>query len=294
MSLKMTTIRRIITNMKADNPSETALTSCQIRKFRLMIHSWYRENGRRLPWRETIDPYAILISEIMLQQTQADRVIGKYTEFLQLYPDFTALAHAELRDILSAWQGLGYNRRALAVKKCAETVVAVYGGSLPPSIKALQALPGIGPYTANAIAAFAFNMPTVFIETNIRTVFIHVFFGDRQAITDADLLPLVAETLDTDNPRDWYNALMDYGAMLKKSTKNPGRRSSHHVLQSPFRGSNRELRSRMLKAILDAQCLTEEQLVSLMGSDAEKVQNNLVQMEKEGFIAKRLDSFVIK
>ena len=117
MSLKMTTIRRIIKPMKADNTSEPALTTCQIRNFRLMIHSWYRDNGRRLPWRETIDPYAILISEIMLQQTQADRVIGNYTEFLQLFPDFTALAHAELRDVLSAWQGLGYNRRDIAVKK---------------------------------------------------------------------------------------------------------------------------------------------------------------------------------
>jgi A/G-specific adenine glycosylase len=289
----MAAIRRIIMHMQSDHPSEPALTSSQAREFRDMILSWYRDNGRRLPWRETSDPYAILISETMLQQTQADRVIGKYTEFIGLFPDFAALADAALRDILISWQGLGYNRRAIAVKKCAETVIDNYGGYLPSSIKALQALPGIGPYTARAIAAFAFNMPTVFIETNIRTVFIHHFFGDRKGITDTELHPLVAETLDTDNPRGWYNALMDYGVMLKRTHKNPGRRSSHHVLQAPFLGSNRELRSRILKAILDAPCLTEEQLVSLMGGDAEKVSNNLVQMEKEGFIGKRRGGFVI-
>jgi A/G-specific adenine glycosylase len=279
--------------MQSDHPPEQALPPRQAWEFRELILSWYRVNGRRLPWRETSDPYAILISEIMLQQTQADRVIGKYTGFLQLFPDFTTLAHAALRDVLSSWQGLGYNRRAIAVKKCAETVVDIHGGNLPSSVEALQNLSGIGPYTARAIAAFAFNMPTVFIETNIRTVFIHHFFGDREGIKDAELLPLVAETLVTDNPRGWYNALMDYGAMLKRSHENPGRRSSHHLLQAPFRGSNRELRSRILKAILNDPCLTEEQLISLLGSDAEKVSNNLVQMEKEGFIGKRRNRFVI-
>jgi A/G-specific adenine glycosylase len=293
MSLKKLPLRRIIVPMQPENPSIPSLTPYRIREFRKMIHAWYRENGRSFPWRETSDTYAVLISEIMLQQTQTDRVIGKYSEFLERFPDISALARAELRDILGSWQGLGYNRRAIALKKCAETIADVYGGNLPRSVEALQRLPGIGPYTARAVAAFAFNMPVVFIETNIRAVFIHHFFSDRERIKDNELLPLVADTLDTDSPRSWYNALMDYGVMLKRSHKNPGRRSSHHVIQAPFPGSNRELRSRILKAILGKPSLTEETLTVLMGGDAEKVRINLVQMEKEGFITRRRGCYSI-
>lgn len=259
-----------------------------------MVLDWFRANGRALPWRETADPYAILVSEIMLQQTQADRVVGKYGAFLALFPDCAVLARAPLSDVLSAWQGLGYNRRAIALKRCAEAVMERHCGVIPSSVEALRALPGIGPYTARAVAAFAFNMPTVFIETNIRAVFIHHFSGDRHGVKDAEILPLVAATLDPANPRVWYNALMDYGAMLKRSQVNPARRSAHHVRQSPFGGSNRELRSRILKALLAGAPLSGEEIVSSLDADAEKVKSNLAQMEKEGFIAKQGNRFIIK
>jgi A/G-specific adenine glycosylase len=266
----------------------------QIADFRAMVLAWYRDHARPLPWRETVDPYAILVSEIMLQQTQADRVVGKYGSFLALFPDCALLARAPLHEVLSAWQGLGYNRRAIALKRCAEAVMERHDGAIPRSIEALQALPGIGPYTARAIAAFAFNMPTVFIETNIRAVFIHHFFADRHGVKDADILPFVAATLDPANPREWYNALMDYGTMLKRSRVNPARRSAHHVRQTPFPGSNRELRSRILKALLAGAPLTGEEVVTTLDADAAKVKSNLAQMEKEGFIEKQGGRFIIK
>jgi len=270
------------------------LTVHQVAEFREGIYTWYRTNARPLPWRVTSDPYAILVSEIMLQQTQVDRVIGKYAAFLTLFPDFSALAQASLQEVLGAWQGLGYNRRALALKQCAETVMKNNEGTLPYSIEALQALPGIGPYSARAIAAFAYGLPTVFIETNIRAVFIHHFLGNRHGVKDSEILPLVAATLDRTNPRDWYNALMDYGVTLKKSHGNPARRSAHHVLQTPFRGSNRELRSRILKALLATPCLSAEEIIVLLGADAEKVRLNMAQLEKEGFMRKQRGRFMIK
>jgi A/G-specific adenine glycosylase len=275
-------------------PRDILLTARNGAEFRAMVLAWYRANARSLPWRETVDPYAILVSEIMLQQTRADRVIGKYASFLGLFPDFAALARATLHDVLSAWQGLGYNRRAIALKRCAEAIMEQHNGILPGSVEALQALPGIGPYTARAIAAFAFGLPTVFIETNIRAVFIHHFFGDRHGVKDSDILPLVAATLDRATPRDWYNALMDYGAMLKRSHANPSRRSAHHVSQASFRGSNRELRGRIVKELLSGPRQTEEEIIMALGADADKVRMNLVQLEKEGFIRRQRGRFTIR
>jgi A/G-specific adenine glycosylase len=279
--------------MCAIHPRITVMAEQQVAEFRERVTSWYRANARTLPWRDTIDPYAILVSEIMLQQTQVDRVIGKYATFLDLFPDFAALARARLQSVLNAWQGLGYNRRAISLKRCAEAVMENYDGVLPWSVEALQALPGIGPYTARAIGAFAFELPTVFIETNIRAVFIHHFFGEREGIRDTEILPLVAATLDNTSPRDWYNALMDYGVMLKKSHNNPTRRSAHHVRQAPFRGSNRELRSRILKALIATPRLTEDEVTTILGADAGKVRMNLAQMEKEGFLEKQRGRFAI-
>jgi A/G-specific adenine glycosylase len=264
-----------------------------VAEFRAEVSCWYRVNARQLPWRTTRDPYAILVSEVMLQQTQVDRVIGKYGEFLDRFPDVISLARAPLQEVLETWQGLGYNRRAISLKRCAEAIVRDHGGFFPRSVDGLQALPGIGPYTARAVAAFAYNQPTVFIETNIRAVFIHHFFADREAITDKEILPFVTAALDRDNPRDWYNALMDYGVMLKKEHRNPARRSAHHVRQAPFRGSNRELRSRILRALLDTPHLTAEGIAELLDAEIGPVQQNLAQMEKEGLIGKEGGSYLI-
>ncbi|RZN37446.1 MAG: A/G-specific adenine glycosylase [Methanophagales archaeon ANME-1-THS] len=266
---------------------EKELTGAAIHAFRELIYAYYQNHGRRLPWRETNDPYHILVSELMLQQTQVERVLEKYVEFLEAFPDFQALAQAPLHAVLAVWQGLGYNRRAIALKKIAEIVVSTYKGVLPSRPEVLLTLPGIGRYTASAIAAFAFNVPTVFIETNIRTVFLHFFYHNQSDIKDSELLLLVEQTLDTANPRIWYYALMDFGALLKKRYHNPNRRSAHYHRQTPFKGSNRELRGLILKALTHQMCMSERELVESLPSDSRRIKNALTQLHDEGFITKR-------
>jgi len=154
-------------------------------------------------------------------------------------------------------------------------------------------LPGIGPYTARAVAAFAFGVPTAFIETNIRSVFILHFFPGRACVRDSEILPLVDRALDRERPRDWYYALMDYGAMLKKTRDNPSRMSAHHTRQSPFRGSNREKRSLILKSILAAPGISEAELVGALAAEAGTIAKNLQQLEREGFIRQECGRFSI-
>jgi A/G-specific adenine glycosylase len=184
--------------------------------FQQMVLDYYRDHGRPMAWRDTTDPYRIFVSEIMLQQTQVERVTVKYPEFLTAFPDFRTLAQAPLADILAAWQGMGYNRRALSLQKCAQRVMDEYSGTLPADVDTLATFPGIGRATASSICAFAFNMPVVFIETNIRRVFIHYFFPDADAISDIEILPLAEKSVYRENPRVWYWALMDLGTALKK------------------------------------------------------------------------------
>jgi A/G-specific adenine glycosylase len=262
------------------------LTPGAIHAFQAIIYAYYENNGRQLPWRETDDPYHILISEIMLQQTQVPRVLLKYEDFIHTFPDFRSLARAPVQEILKVWQGLGYNRRALALKKTAELVVSQYHGVLPAEPEELQSLPGIGPYTAAAIAAFAFQRPAAFIETNIRTVFIHCFFRDQSAVKDREILHLVEQTIDTANPRQWYYALMDYGAMLKQQYHNPNRRSAQYQKQTPFKGSNRELRGMILRALTAHTRISEAELVAKLNANSERVSFALKQLVTEGFITR--------
>ncbi|MFA5354028.1 MAG: hypothetical protein WC291_07350, partial [Thermodesulfovibrionales bacterium] len=213
--------------------------------FQSIIKGHYRKQGRKMPWRETDDPYRIVVSEVMLQQTQVERVMGKYAEFIALFPDFPSLAAAPLQEVLAAWQGMGYNRRAISLQRLAVRVMEEHGGILPASPELLAKLPGIGKATASSIAAFAFNSPTVFIETNIRRVFIHFFFHDRDDVKDTEIYPLVELTLDRQDPRQWYYGLMDYGSLFRKTRHNPNRKSAHYSKQSRFEGSRRQLRGRV-------------------------------------------------
>jgi A/G-specific adenine glycosylase len=174
-----------------------------MKSFRRTVYDHYRKHYRPMPWRDTRDPYRILVSEIMLQQTQVSRVLEKYKEFIRRFPTMRRLGRAPLADVLAAWQGLGYNRRALALKRLAAEVAARYGGHLPADREALESLPGIGEATAGAIMAYAFNEPAVYIETNIRTVYIHHFFKDRAGVRDEELVPYIEKTLDRENPREW-------------------------------------------------------------------------------------------
>jgi A/G-specific adenine glycosylase len=264
-----------------------------IKRFQKTIWEHYRKDARILPWRKTRNPYRILVSEIMLQQTQVERVKEKYQTFIRQFPDFASLAKAPLTDVLSTWQGLGYNRRAIALKQIAQAVISKYDGILPSSVDMLLQLPGIGKATASAVAAFAFNQPTIFIETNIRRVFLHFFFHDRLNVHDRELLPLVEKSVDQSNPREWYYALMDYGAMLKKQVVNPNRRSLHYQRQAPFEGSQRQLRGFILREILEAPGLTESAIIKKCKKEPHEVQDVLEQLRQEGFIRKIKNRYVI-
>ncbi|MDR4505123.1 MAG: A/G-specific adenine glycosylase [Candidatus Scalindua sp.] len=261
-------------------------TPAAVRKFQKEIYSHYHEHGRDLPWRETGDPYCILVSEIMLQQTQVQRVLEKYDKFIKQFPDFPSLARAPLQKILSQWQGLGYNRRAMALKQIAQKVVNEFNGTLPSSGETLTTFPGIGKATAGAVTAFAYHQPAVFIETNIRRVYIHLFFKDRGDIRDTEILPIVQKTLDTSNPREWYYALMDYGVMIKGKYENPNRRSAHYNKQPPFEGSNRQIRGMILRLLIQESAVSEHEIVQKINKDEGKTGNILVQLVNEGFIKK--------
>jgi len=269
------------------------LSSARISTFRKKIHAYYGAHGRDLPWRRTRNPYRILVSEIMLQQTQVERVIEKYKEFLAAFPDFPSIAKAPLAKLLRIWSGMGYNRRALSLKSLAQKVLEEHQGRLPPDQEKLLALPGIGKYTAGAVTAFAFNKPVVFMDTNIRRVYIHEFFHDREDIHDDEIMPLLEQTMDAGNPRKWYNALMDYGTMLKREQVNPNRRSTHYTKQSPFENSNRQVRGSILKLLVKEAPLTRAQIVSKTGMDPERIKKNLVLLAKEEFIKKNRRTYFI-
>jgi A/G-specific adenine glycosylase len=216
--------------------------------------AWRMGDERRregLPWRFVDDPYAVYVSEAMLQQTQVARVIKHWPRWMAAFPTIDALAAADPSEVLARWQGLGYNRRALAMKKTAEICAQCYSGAMPRSLDELQALPGIGPATAAGIMAFAYRAPSVYIETNVRAVFIHEFFADAEGtVSDRQLFPLVERTCSVDDPRGWYYALLDYGCYLKQSVVNPSRKSAHYSRQSAFEGSRRQKRAFILREVL--------------------------------------------
>ena len=248
----------------------------ELRAFVEFVAKKGRELYRDLPWRRTYNPYAIWISEVMLQQTQVSRVDGRWQRWLERFPTVDALASAAPSDVLEEWQGLGYNRRALSVHRAAQAISEA-GGVFPQDPKELVKLPGIGPATAAGIRAFAFNLHGVYLETNVRTVFLHELYPQAEGVPDSELVPLVeltcpasvedvadavaagtdaaagavAETVETElTPRSWYYALLDYGAYLKKTIPNPSRRSKSHVKQSRFEGSHRQKRAELLRVLL--------------------------------------------
>lgn len=265
-------------------------------KFVSVVWKYYKAHGRlRLPWRNLpadrqgrLNPYRILVSEIMLQQTQVDRVIPKYKSFLKHFPTFKKLSEASLGDVLREWQGLGYNRRAKLLHECAKEITQKCRGrgAHPKSYDELMRLPGIGPYTAGAVMAFAYNEAVPIIETNIRTVFIHHFFPGDTDIPDKQLFQLTGIVLDRKNPREWYWALMDYGAHLKKTIGNQNQRSKHYAKQSTFKNSDRQIRGMILRALT----AHEESRVSLhkkLPFDIQRIDVQLERLIEEEMIAKK-------
>ncbi len=266
----------------------------QISAFKKTIWRYFKKNKRDLPWRRTTDPYRIVVSEVMLQQTQVARVIQKYTEFIKIFPSFKSLALASNSKVLRLWQGMGYNHRALYLKALSRIITKKHKGRLPDDLQILIQLPSIGKTTGGSIAAFVYNKPTVFIETNIRRVFIHFFFNDKKNIHDGDLLPLVEKTLDKNRPREWYWALMDYGAMLAKKIPNPNRNSIHYARQSPFNGSIRQIRGAVLRFVLLKKRVTRKDLSDGLIYEKNKIIAVLHDLVKEGFLVKTSGSYRVQ
>jgi len=240
-----------------------------------------------MPWRETADPYLVLVSEVMLQQTQVARVAPAYERFVQAFPDVGSLASAPLEQVLREWRGLGYNRRAVALKRAAQSIAREHGGRVPESADDLLRLPGVGPVTAAGVAAFAYGTPGVYIETNVRAALLHEFFPGEAAVTDAELRPVYEAVMDSGNPREWLYALMDYGAHVKKLHANPARRSAHHYRQSRFEGSWRQKRARALNALVDAAgSVTPALLAERIDLSAEEARRVLGELEAEGFVVR--------
>ncbi len=262
-----------------------------IPKFQKLVLDYYREEGRHtLPWRKTKDPYKILVSEVMLQQTQVDRVKPFYTAFLERFPTVHALAEAPLADVLKQWQGLGYNRRAKMLQEAAKEVVQKYDGKFPKTVTELEQLRGIGPYTARAVAAFAYNQPVVLIETNVRTVVTHHFFTDAEKVLDALVLEVLAEAYPKPDSgvssREWYAALMDYGAHLKRSGVRINHKSATYTKQKAFSGSDRQARGALLRELAKGP-QTKARLIGLLGPDRlAQLDKQLQKLIAEGFIQK--------
>lgn len=222
----------------------------------------------------------------MLQQTQVDRVIPKYTAFLAAFPDIGALARASQTDVLGYWSGLGYNRRALFLKRSAEKVVSDFKGKMPKDPETLETLPGVGPYTARAIATFSSGGSYIFIETNIRSVFIFEFFPRSKKVSDAQLFPLIeAAAPKDDRVREWYYALMDYGVHLKKLHPNPSRKSAGYTKQSVFKGSLRQMRGAIVHRCTKEGTVTKAALVKEYGrAEKARIEAVLAALKKEGFL----------
>ena len=229
----------------------------------------------------------------MLQQTQTNRVSEKFIEFINEFPDFKTLMDAPLENILKVWQGLGYNKRAIALKEIATRVIEDYKGILPLDIETLQFFPQIGYNTACSIISFAYNHPTFFIETNIRRVYIYFFFPSSSSVTDKEILPLVKKTMDTENPREWYYALMDYGVMLKKTHPELNKRSAHYRKQSKFKGSRRELRGEILRYLLEHSIVPVSNIVHQLNVNPEKVYKILEQLQIEGFLKIKGENVIV-
>lgn len=253
------------------------------REFQEIIWQKARELYRDMPWRRDTRPYYVLVSEIMLQQTQVDRVIPKFEAFITAFPTVQALAQASLADVLQLWNGLGYNRRAKFLHEAAKKIVADFEGAFPESLEALMTLPGVGQNTAGALMVYAFNTPVVFIETNVRTVYFHHFFEDAETVSDRDLRAIVEETIDREHPREWYWSLMDYGSYLKRQGAGRIDKSRHYKKQPALKGSVREVRGQIVKALAGGD-MRERELRHHLQAD-ERFERALEGLQRDGLIS---------
>lgn len=287
-------------------------------QFKNIVIEYYGEYGRHdLPWRINQSPYYVLVSEIMLQQTQVDRVILFFEKWMKQFPNIEKLAFAKQSDVLRLWKGLGYNSRALRLQKCAKLIMNEYSGIIPQDYKKLLNLPGVGPYTAAALMNFAFNTWTPLIETNIRRVFIHYFFKGDLQISDKDIMNKVASVGFYEEPKIWCAALMDYGATLPKIIKhNPNTKSKYYTKQSKFQGSDRQIRGIILEILIEkkngkilqsllfkkifklchppSQCHSLEKGNPEFKEENQRYKNIITKLITEGFIKKEKKNIILR
>jgi A/G-specific adenine glycosylase len=269
--------------------------------FQKTILDWYKENQRDLPWRKTRHPYHIMVSEIMLQQTQVNRVIIKFEEWLIRFPTVEALAESPVADVLQYWSGLGYNRRALNLKRAAEAIVTEHKGIFPQDEMLLLKLPGIGPYTSRAILCFAFDKQVAVVDTNVKKVIltqilkpknetVSPFISLRDApiqetkpLSEKDFQVIAEQLLPHGHAYDWNQALMDYASHVLKKEKIPIPK------QSKFAGSRRQFRGRILKVLLEKKTVALDEIGPMIkddytDTDKEWLTKLLDELTREGFI----------
>jgi A/G-specific adenine glycosylase len=291
------------------------MTSGKIRQFQDEVLTYYNTHKRKMAWRDISNPYKIFISEMMLQQTQVERVKIKYAEFIKKFPTLRSVAQASTPEVLKVWQGLGYNRRAFFIKKSCEEIISKYKGVFPKDFETLQTLPGIGPSTAGALCAFAYNQPVFFIETNVRAVILHFFFKNKEKVTDKEIMEVLKKVSPFCHPgfipgsrnakreipgqvqddvlivssRDWYYTLYDYGTFLKKSlgTKKKTslhKQSKHYTKQSKFEGSFRQKRANVLKLKLTDPDISDTDIISKLNITEQDLEDVLDALTKDGLI----------
>lgn len=250
-----------------------------IEEFRELVWSEASSRYRDMPWRDEPSFYHVLVSEVMLQQTQVSRALVKFAEFMNTFPTIEALASASLADVLRVWTGLGYNRRAKFLWQAAQQVVS---DGQPKTAKDLERLSGVGKNTAGAIMNYVYAIPTPFVETNIRTVYLHHFFADSFEVSDKELLALVESTMDTEQPRQWFWALMDYGSYLKSTGGARLNQSKHYKKQPPLKGSVREVRGQIIRE-LAKRALPEVALREAVNAD-ERFEAALSGLTRDGLV----------
>lgn len=252
-----------------------------IAAFRREIRAFYARNGRALPFRETDDPYAVAVSEVMLQQTQVGRVLPRYEAWLKRFPDWAALAGAPTREVLALWSGLGYNRRALYLRDMARVVVEQYAGRLPEEPAELKKLPGIGEYTANAIAAFAFGKRVAAVDTNVRKVIIHKLKLPSDTPM-AQIRDLAGRLLPRSGIREWHYALMDYARLGLSAAES--RAIPALSKQSKFEGSRRQIRGELVRQLTEKRSVRLETVADALGRDIDEVREAALSLATEGVI----------
>jgi A/G-specific adenine glycosylase len=291
------TIEQYLQRLEVLSSGSRKLTPQTIRAFQTLVFGFYRKHRRKFAWRSTRDPYRILVSEIMLQQTQTVRVMEKYGDFLERFPNVHTLAQAPQSEVLRAWQGLGYYRRARNLHRAAIAICEHHNGKVPRDPAELKKLPGIGAYTAAAVAAFAFGKAVPMIETNIRSIYLYTFCKGRTAVSDKELLHLIEQTLPRQSKgvsrlqgRRWFYALMDLGVELKRLRTGINQASKHHTRQSPFKGSDREVAAQVLKFIIARNRPTAEQeLYKTLSAAPAKIATAVSRLVEDGLI-RRLKS----